>query len=142
MSLATTCWICKWFATRTEARWFSNYGIRQQRNSKIQPSADTMKLMSRTTVRAKGRLTLPTDIRRAARLEEGDILEAEITTEGILLRPQRLIDATQAWFWSPSWRAAEREADADHKAGRIDTFASGEEMIDSLQNLQSRSACE
>jgi AbrB family looped-hinge helix DNA binding protein len=101
-----------------------------------------MKLMSRTTVRAKGRITLPTDSRRAARLEEGDILEAEITAEGILLRPQRSIDATQAWFWSQSWQAAEREDDADRKAGRIDTFDSREEMIDSLHNHQSRSACE
>ncbi|MGO9335810.1 MAG: AbrB/MazE/SpoVT family DNA-binding domain-containing protein, partial [Acidimicrobiales bacterium] len=50
--------------------------------------------MARTTLRAKGQLTLPDDIRRAAHLEEGELLEAEITTEGILLRPQKLIDAT------------------------------------------------
>jgi len=28
--------------------------------------------------------------------------DAEITADGILLRPQKLIDATQAWFWEPS----------------------------------------
>ncbi len=34
----------------------------------------------------------------AARLQEGDLFEAEVTPEGILLRPQRVVDATQAWF--------------------------------------------
>ena len=74
--------------------------------------------MARTTLRAKGQLTLPDEIRSAARLEEGDLLEAEITPDGILLRPQKLIDATQAWFWNPTWQAGEREADADRPARR------------------------
>lgn len=56
--------------------------------------------MARTTVRAKGQVTIPEEIRRAARLEEGDLLEAELTADGILLRPQKVIDATQAWFWT------------------------------------------
>jgi antitoxin PrlF len=89
--------------------------------------------MSRTTVRAKGQITLPDDVRRAAHLEEGDLLEAEITAEGILLRPQKLIDATQAWFWSPSWQSGEFDADADRAAGRVSTFTSGEEMLSSLR---------
>src|SRR5580704_4334257 len=88
--------------------------------------------MARTTLRAKGQLTLPDDIRKAARLEEGDLLEAELTAEGILLRPQKLVDATQAWFWSPEWQAGEREADADRAAGKIESFSSGEEFIDAL----------
>jgi AbrB family looped-hinge helix DNA binding protein len=91
--------------------------------------------MSRTTLRAKGQITLPDDVRRAAHLEEGDLLDAEITNEGILLRPQKLIDATQAWFWSPTWQAGEQEADADREAGRTTTFASGEEFLDSLRQL-------
>jgi AbrB family looped-hinge helix DNA binding protein len=90
--------------------------------------------MARTTLRAKGQLTIPDDIRKAARLEEGDLLEAEITDEGILLRPQKLIDATQAWFWTPEWQAGEREADADRVTGSIETFSSGEELIGALQS--------
>lgn len=89
--------------------------------------------MARTTLRAKGQLTLPEDIRKAARLEEGDLFDAEMTPEGILLRPQRLIDATQAWFWSPDWQAGEREADADRAAGRVESFSSGEEFLGALR---------
>ena len=89
--------------------------------------------MARTTLRAKGQITLPEDIRRAARLEEGDLLEAEITSEGILLRPQKLIDSTQAWFWTPEWQAGEREADADLATGKSEFFASGDELIGALR---------
>lgn len=91
--------------------------------------------MPRTTLRARGQLTLPEEIRVAAHLEEGDLLEAEITEDGILLRPQKVIDATQAWFWTPEWQAGEREADADIAAGRVETFASGEEFLDALKEI-------
>jgi AbrB family looped-hinge helix DNA binding protein len=95
--------------------------------------------MTRLTVRARGQVTLPEDIRAAARLEEGDLLDAELTEDGILLRPRKVIDATQAWFWSPEWQQGEREAEADFAAGRIETFASGEEMITALRSIAKRS---
>ena len=88
--------------------------------------------MVRMTVRAKGQVTLPEEIRKAAHLEEGDLLYAELTADGILLRPQKLIDATQAWFWSPEWQAGEREADADRSAGRIESFGSADEFLGAL----------
>jgi AbrB family looped-hinge helix DNA binding protein len=89
--------------------------------------------VARTTLRAKGQVTLPEEIRKAARLEEGDLLDAEITEEGILLRPQKVIDATQAWFWTPGWQAGEREADAQEAAGLGETFGSGDEFLAALQ---------
>ena len=89
--------------------------------------------MARTTLRAKGQLTLPEEIRSAARLEEGDLLDAELTPDGILLRPQKLIDATQAWFWSPEWQAGEREAEADLAAGRIETFDASDALLAELE---------
>jgi AbrB family looped-hinge helix DNA binding protein len=94
--------------------------------------------MTRTTLRAKGQLTLPDDIRRAAHLEAGDLLEAELTPDGILLRPQKLIDATQAWFWSPDWQAGERDADSDRASGNVEEFASGKELIGALRSRVKR----
>ncbi len=89
--------------------------------------------MARITLRAKGQVTLPEEIRKAARLNEGDLLEAELTDEGILLRPQKVVDASQAWFWTPEWQAGEREADTDVAAGRGETFNSGEDLLDALR---------
>ena len=43
--------------------------------------------MTLVRLRRAAQITLPVDIRQAARLKEGDYLEAEVTAEGILLRP-------------------------------------------------------
>ena len=64
-------------------------------------------------IRAKGQVTIPTSIRTAARIEEGDPIEFELVDDGILMRPKKVIDATQAWFWTAEWQAGEREADEE-----------------------------
>ncbi len=89
--------------------------------------------MSSTVVRGKGQITIPAEIRKAARLEEGDPVEVEIVEGGILLRPCKMIDATQAWFWQPEWQAGEREAAADLAAGRSRVLDSSEAFLSSLE---------
>lgn len=44
-------------------------------------------LMALVKVRRAAQITLPREIRDAVHLEEGDYLEAQLTDEGILLRP-------------------------------------------------------
>lgn len=94
--------------------------------------------MARTTLRAKGQLTLPDEIRKAARLEEGDLLEAELTPDGILLRPQKIIDATQAWFWTADWQAGEREVDRQRQEGRGQVFRSSDELVEAIDRVGRR----
>ena len=89
--------------------------------------------MARTTLRNKGQLTVPEEIRKAARLEAGDPIEVELTEDGILLRPLKTIDASQAWFWTPEWQAKEREASAAIAEGRVRVFASDEGFLASLE---------
>ena len=89
--------------------------------------------MSGTVVRGRGQVTIPAEIRKAAQLDEGDLVEVELVPEGILLRPKKVIDATQAWFWTPRWQALEREADADRDAGRSDVFESGDAFLTALR---------
>ncbi|MCY7302779.1 MAG: AbrB/MazE/SpoVT family DNA-binding domain-containing protein [Thermoleophilia bacterium] len=89
--------------------------------------------MSSSVVRGKGQITIPSEIRKAAHLEEGDPVEIEIVEEGILLRPQKVIDATQAWFWQPGWQAGEREAAADLAVGRSRVSESSEAFLSSLE---------
>ena len=84
------------------------------------------------TMRKKGQLTLPRDVREAAHLEEGDPIEVELTSEGILLRPQKVIDSTQAWFWTAAWQAGEAEASADIAAGRVKVSETSEDFLASL----------
>ncbi len=64
-------------------------------------------------------VSIPKSIRDALRLEEGDLIEVEEQDGRIIMAPKKLIDADQAWFWSPEWQAGEREAEEDIRAGRV-----------------------
>ena len=88
--------------------------------------------MTGTRVRAKGQVTIPREIRERAHLEEGDPVEVEMVPEGILIRPQKVIDSTQAWFWSTNWQPGEAEASADVAEGRVEVFESEDDLLDSL----------
>ncbi len=38
----------------------------------------------------------------------------------------------QQWFWTKEWQEGERQVDEDIKAGRFETFATMDELIESL----------
>jgi AbrB family looped-hinge helix DNA binding protein len=80
-------------------------------------------------IRKKFQITLPKPIRDQLDLEEGDYVAAEVRGDEIVLRPKRLVDKSQAWFWSEEWQAAEREAEADLAAGRVYEFPSAGEAV-------------
>jgi AbrB family looped-hinge helix DNA binding protein len=83
-------------------------------------------------LRGRGQLTLPDEIRRAARVAEGDYLAVSVRGHEIVLEPKTLVDASETWFWSEEWQAGEREASEDIAAGRTRTFASDEDFLASL----------
>jgi AbrB family looped-hinge helix DNA binding protein len=89
--------------------------------------------VSFVTLRAKNQLTLPADISKAAHLSEGDPIEVCMVSEGILLVPKKIVDANQAWFWTPTWQKGEREASEDIASGRVTRFESDEEFLSSLE---------
>ena len=84
------------------------------------------------TVRKNAQITLPAKIRKKAHVEEGDILEAEVRGDEIVLKPKKLIDKSQAWYWTKEWQEAEREADEDIAAGRVKDFDNVEDLIADL----------
>jgi bifunctional DNA-binding transcriptional regulator/antitoxin component of YhaV-PrlF toxin-antitoxin module len=67
-------------------------------------------------------------------IEEGDIVEIEVEEEGAVLMPKKLIDKSQAYFWTRRWQKGEREADEDIKARRVKTFDSVDELIKDLDH--------
>jgi bifunctional DNA-binding transcriptional regulator/antitoxin component of YhaV-PrlF toxin-antitoxin module len=71
-------------------------------------------------------------VRRKLGIEEGDLVEIQVVDEKAVLMPKRLVDKSQAYFWTKKWQAAEKEADEDTKAGRVKTFDSVDELIKDL----------
>lgn len=85
--------------------------------------------MSLSKITRNYQVSIPKGVRDALGLQEGDYVEVEERDGEIVMVPKRLIDADQAWFWTPEWQALEREADEDLKAGRVTgPFRSVEEM--------------
>jgi AbrB family looped-hinge helix DNA binding protein len=80
-----------------------------------------------------GQITLPASVRERLGIEEGDLVEIEVVDESAVLVPKKLVDKSQAYFWTRKWQAGEREADEDIKAGRVKTFDSVEELISDLE---------
>lgn len=87
-----------------------------------------------TKVAARGRITLPAAVRQAANIEEGDFIEIRVEGDSLILTPKKLIDKSQAYFWTAEWQAAEQEANADIAAGRVQEFDNVEDLIASLES--------
>jgi AbrB family looped-hinge helix DNA binding protein len=53
--------------------------------------------LSLVKVKDKFQVTIPTELREALHLTVGDILEATIENETIMLKPKAVVDRKQAW---------------------------------------------
>ena len=85
------------------------------------------------TLRTNGQITLPAALRDRVGARTGDVFLADVEDDVVVLRPKKLIDSSQAWFWTPEWQKGEREADADIRAGRVFRAKNVEELIASLK---------
>ena len=74
-----------------------------------------------------GPLTIPTEIREAAHLREGDTVLVEAADGGVMIRH---IDPSQAGFWTPEWLAREHEIDEEIARGTTAiVYASTEDFL-------------
>jgi AbrB family looped-hinge helix DNA binding protein len=85
-----------------------------------------------TKVTRNGQVTLPAAIRHEANVEEGDLLSVQLEGERIVLTPKRLIDKSQAYFWSQAWQRGEQQAEADIAEGRVEAFETVDDLIAAL----------
>jgi len=79
-----------------------------------------------------GQVTLPASVRRELGVEEGDLVEIEVIDDRAILMPKKLVDKSQAYFWTKRWQEEEKEADEYIKAGRVKVFDSVDELIEDL----------
>lgn len=89
-----------------------------------------MAVYSRVT--RHGQITLPASVRKELGVEEGDLVEIDILDEHAVLIPKKLVDKSQAYFWTKEWQEAEKAASKDIKAGRVKAFDTVEELFEDL----------
>ena len=91
-------------------------------------------MQNKTCVRVNGQITLPVSIRKIFHIDAGDIMEIETTKKGILLKPKKLVDASQIYFWTKEWQKKEKEADKDYKKGHYKKFDKVDDLIADLHS--------
>lgn len=88
--------------------------------------------MHLTKVTRNGQVTIPAEMRRKVGIEEGDLVELEVAGDHLILVPKKLIDKSQAYFWTAEWQAAEQWAQADIDASRMREFATVDDLLAGL----------
>ena len=92
-----------------------------------------------TQVKPKGQITLPSEIRRALGVSEGDTLSFQLRSDGtVVLESVKLIPSDQAYFWSERWQKMEREAEAELAAGHFETYPDGKSAAAALRQRRAR----
>jgi AbrB family looped-hinge helix DNA binding protein len=88
-----------------------------------------------TRLTSGGQVTLPKEIRTKINMQPGDFVEVKLDDEGhIVLTPKKLVDASQAYFWTEEWQRGERKADEDIEAGRVKRFKSAADAVKYLED--------
>ncbi len=66
-------------------------------------------------------------------LGTGDYIRLEKTDDGVLLKPAKLIDASQAYFWTKEWQEGEKQASRDIKKGKTKKFGNVKDLVRDLE---------
>jgi len=67
-------------------------------------------------------------------LEAGDYIEALLEGDHIALKPRKLIDPSQGWYWTKEWQDAEKEVDGEVARGEVSpTFLTAEKGLEWLK---------
>lgn len=91
------------------------------------------RIPARGSVRTKGTITIPQEIRQELDLREGDEVIFTVEDGKVVMTPATVIPRDQAWFWSRDWQNGEAEADADIAAGRVVRHESDEEFLSTIE---------
>jgi AbrB family looped-hinge helix DNA binding protein len=67
----------------------------------------------------QGQIRLPKKIMSSLQVESGDYVEVDVSEGQILLKPRKLIDPSQGWYWTKEWQKNEAEAETDLEKGRL-----------------------
>jgi antitoxin MazE len=87
-----------------------------------------------TQLRGRSQITLPSEVVKKMKLQEGDSLDIIIDDDRIIIKPVLVIDRSQSWFWSKKWQELEKEADEDIKQGRVQKAKSVKELMEKLDS--------
>lgn len=61
----------------------------------------------------QGQIRIPRKVLDALKIVPGDYVEVAIESGHAILRPRKLIDPAQGWYWTKEWQKNETETDKE-----------------------------
>jgi len=86
--------------------------------------ADIMKISP------QGQIRLPKKVMERLGIDKGDYIEVDVEEGNVVLKPRKLIDPSQGWYWTKEWQKAEKEVDDEIDNQQVSpVFRTAEEGI-------------
>lgn len=82
----------------------------------------------------QGQVRIPKKLMQMLSIETGDFVEIVVQNHEIVLKPRKLIDPAQGWYWTREWQ--KMESDADKQIDADETSAEFKHPEDAVQWLQ------
>ncbi len=61
----------------------------------------------------QGQIRLPKQIMITLGIGTGDYVEVDVEENNIILKPRKLIDPSQGWYWTREWQETEAQVDEE-----------------------------
>ena len=61
----------------------------------------------------QGQIRLPKQNMTTLGIDTGDYVEVEVEENNIILKPRKLIDPSQGWYWTREWQETEAQVDEE-----------------------------
>ena len=78
----------------------------------------------------QGQIRIPKNIMSTLGIEKGDYVEVDLEGGQIVLKPRKLIDPSQGWYWTKEWQKMEADVDDEIKKHQLSPkFQTAEEGL-------------
>ncbi len=78
----------------------------------------------------QGQIRIPKKIMINLGIEKGDYVEVDVEKSQIVLKPRKLIDPSQGWYWTKEWQKMETDVDEEIEKDQLSAkFESAEEGL-------------
>lgn len=67
----------------------------------------------------QGQIRIPKKIMSTLGIEKGDYVEVDVEEKQIVLKPRKLIDPSQGWYWTKEWQKMESGVDEEIKKDQV-----------------------
>ena len=78
----------------------------------------------------QGQIRIPNKIMELLGITKGDYVEVDVKDSDIILKPRKLIDPSQGWYWTKEWQKMETCIDGEIENRLVSpTFKTAEEEL-------------